>query len=119
MTKRGIAHIEIPAANRKASAEFYEKMFGWTIHHHEDLKYSTFESGNVGGGFTEIGDPFPQPGNVVVYVYSDDIEADLKKIESLGGKLMMPKTEIPGTGWFAMFSDPAGNTMALFTETSK
>jgi predicted enzyme related to lactoylglutathione lyase len=27
----------------------------------------------------------------------------------------MPKTEIPGTGWFAIFSDPTGVTLALYT----
>lgn len=117
--KRAIVHIEIPAGDRKQLSEFYEKMFGWGIRHHDDMKYSIFESGNVGGGFTEVGDPFPQPGDVVIYMDSDDIEADLKKIESLGGKTMMEKTEIPGQGWFAMFSDPAGNTMALYTAGNK
>ena len=26
-----------------------------------------------------------------------------------------PKTEIPGQGWFAIFSDPTGNRLALYT----
>ena len=33
MTKRNIVHIEIPTSNSKASAEFYQKLFGWHIEH--------------------------------------------------------------------------------------
>jgi predicted enzyme related to lactoylglutathione lyase len=27
----------------------------------------------------------------------------------------VPKTEIPGMGWYAIFSDPTGNRIGLFT----
>jgi predicted enzyme related to lactoylglutathione lyase len=27
----------------------------------------------------------------------------------------MPKTEIPGFGWFGMFMDPTGNRVGLYT----
>jgi hypothetical protein len=56
-----------------------------------------------------------KPGDVMVYIDSPDIEADLKKIEAAGGKLKVPKTEIPGQGWFAFFEDPTGNIVALYT----
>ena len=52
---------------------------------------------------------------VVPYVHSHDIDADLKKAESLGAKVQVPKTEIPMTGWFALFADPSGNTIGLYT----
>jgi hypothetical protein len=54
-------------------------------------------------------------GDVVVYVDSEVIEADLKRIEQAGGKTVYPKIEIPGIGWFATFTDPAGSTPALYT----
>jgi predicted enzyme related to lactoylglutathione lyase len=31
----------------------------------------------------------------------------------------MPKTEIPGIGWWGMFTDPTGNKIGLFTDTSQ
>ena len=35
-------------------------------------------------------------------------------VEARGGKTILPKTEIPGVGWFAFFADPTGNQVALF-----
>mgnify|MGYP006159671681 CR=1 FL=1 len=54
-------------------------------------------------------------GQVIVYIHSDDIEADLKKVEQLGGKVVHPKSEIPQTGWYAFFQDPTGNVLGLYT----
>ncbi|MBV9707198.1 MAG: VOC family protein, partial [Chloroflexi bacterium] len=45
--------------------------------------------------------------------------ASLAKVEELGGKTVRSKTEIPNTGWFAIFTDPTGNTIALFTNTER
>ena len=39
----------------------------------------------------------------------------LAKIEANGGKAIMPKTEIPGVGWFGVFADATGGTLALYT----
>ena len=37
------------------------------------------------------------------------------RAESLGAKTLMPKTSIPGIGWFALFADPTGNQVGLYT----
>jgi len=116
MTKRNIVHVEIPAANRQVSAKFYSDLFGWDAEHFEEMKYSMFQAGNAGGGYPEIGDDY-HVGSVIVYIDSQDIDADLKRIEQAGGKTVYPKTEIPGFGSYAMFNDPAGNTLALWTGT--
>ena len=67
-----------------------------------------------GGGFTSI-DENVRPGNVLIYVNSEDIEADLKKAVQLGGTILQEKMEIPATGWFGIFQDPSGNSIALYT----
>jgi predicted enzyme related to lactoylglutathione lyase len=38
--------------------------------------------------------------------------------EALGGKILTPRSEIPGMGWYGLFSDPTGNLVGLFTDTS-
>ena len=38
---------------------------------------------------------------------------DLNKAESLGGKTIMPPTEIPDYVTIALFADPHGNTIGL------
>jgi len=69
-----------------------------------------------GGGFVQVGGMGDYNlGEVLIYVYTNDIDASLAQAESLGGKILQPKTEIPHIGWFAFFSDPSGNRIALFT----
>ena len=115
MSKRNVVHVEIPAANAEAAAKFYRELFGWKITPVPEMNYTMWEDGSgSGGGFPQVSDENPA-GQVLVYIDSDDIEADLKEVEKLGGKVIHPKTEIPQTGWFGVFRDPTGNTLALYT----
>jgi predicted enzyme related to lactoylglutathione lyase len=49
-----------------------------------------------------------------VYVGVDSIEETVKKIEAAGGRIVVPKMEVPGMGWFTTFLDPEGNEMSLW-----
>ena len=115
MSKRNVVHIEIPTADVTASAKFYETLFGWKMEHAPEFDYTMWSDGSgYGGGFNKVSEENPV-GEVLVYIASADIDADLKPVEKLGGKVVRPKTDIPGTGWFALFKDPTGNTLALYT----
>ena len=115
MSKRNVVHIEIPAVDIKAAGEFYEGLFGWKLTHDETFNYMMWDpSEGPGGGFAEVTEEYPV-GQLLVHIASEDIEADLKAVERLGGKVAKPKTEIPGIGWYAIFRDPTGNAMALYT----
>ncbi len=116
MSKRNIVHVEIPAANVEAAGKFYADLFGWKISPMPEMNYTMFEAGDGDeyGGFPQVSPENPA-GQVLVYIHSDDIEADLKKVEKLGGKVIYQKAEIPQTGWFGVFQDPTGNVLALYT----
>ncbi len=116
MSKRNIVHVEIPAANTEAAGKFYQDLFGWKIQPMPEMNYTMWEAGDgvSYGGFPQVSDENPA-GQVLVYIASDDIDADLKKAEKLGGKVVHPKAEIPGMGWFGMFQDPTGNVLGLYT----
>lgn len=116
MSKRNIVHVEIPAANTETAGKFYQDLFGWKIQPMPEMNYTMWEAGDGStyGGFPQVSDENPA-GQVLVYIASDDIDADLKKAEKLGGKVVHPKTEIPGMGWFGMFQDPTGNVLGLYT----
>ena len=43
----------------------------------------------------------------------DNPQAYLDKVESKGGKTVMPVTEIPGMVILAQFADPEGNVVGL------
>ena len=115
MSKRNIVHVEIPAANVQEAGKFYEDLFGWKLQHVRARNYTSWAAGyGPRGGFTEVSPEFPV-GQVLVYIDSDDIEADLKMVEKLGGKVLRQKEAIPNTGWWGVFKDPTGNVLALFT----
>ena len=116
MSKRNVVHVEIPAANVEGAGKFYRELFGWKITHDPELNYSMWEAvdGDAYGGFPQVSDEAPA-GHVLVYIASDDIDSDLKKVEQLGGKIIHPKAEIPQTGWYAFFQDPTGNVLGLYT----
>lgn len=115
MSKRNVVHVEIPAANVEAAGRFYQELFGWKLQHMPEMNYTMWEDETgAGGGFPQVSENNPA-GQVLVYIDSDDIEADLKKVEKLGGKVLQPKMEIPQTGWFGIFQDPTGNVLALYT----
>lgn len=112
MTKRNIVHIEIPTRNHEESIKFYEGLFGWKTEHFPDMNYTTWEADEHPGGGFSAGS---KPGEVLIHVNSDDIEADLKKAKSLGATIVREKTEIPNIGWWGVFKDPTGNMIALYT----
>jgi hypothetical protein len=115
MSKRNIVHIEIPAAETTKAAQFYQLLFGWKTTRDEAMNYTMWEPAEgPGGGFNPLGDQV-KPGDVLIYIDSDDIDADLIKVGELGGTVITPKREISGIGWFGVFKDPTGNTIALYT----
>jgi len=118
-----IVHVDIPAKDTRQAAEFYQKLFDWNLRHVEEFNYTMFqpESG-PGGGFVQANSP--SPGNeysysinsLLIYVETDDIEGTLARAEALGGKTLLGKTEIPMTGWWAVFRDPDGSNIGLYTD---
>jgi len=116
MSKRNIVHVEIPSADPDAAGKFYSDLFGWKTSSMPEMNYVMWEAGEGDeyGGFPKVSDENPA-GQVLVYIASDDIDADLKKAEKLGGKIVHKKTEIQGMGWYGVFQDPTGNVLALYT----
>jgi predicted enzyme related to lactoylglutathione lyase len=117
--KHPIVHIELPAANPAESAQFYNKLFGWPSENMPEMDYWSFlTEENHGGGFNKIDSPNApfqvKPGEVIIYVNTDDLDASLARAEELGGSVVVPRTEIPMMGWFAIFRDPSGNRIGVF-----
>lgn len=115
MSKRNVVHVEFSSRNFDESGKFYHELFDWKITPMPELDYSLWEAADgTGGGFNPLGGN-TKAGDVLVYVDSDDIEADLKKAKSLGATIIQEKHEIPQQGWFGIFRDPTGNMVALYT----
>ncbi|HEY2823962.1 MAG TPA: VOC family protein [Gemmatimonadales bacterium] len=114
-----ICYVEIPATDPKASAAFYEKVFGWKSRARGDgVPAFDDTTGQVSGSFLKGRKPSREPG-IMTYVMVDHIEGTLAAIEKAGGKTVTAKTAIGGGGYWASFTDLAGNLIGLYGETQK
>jgi uncharacterized protein len=107
-----VVHFEVTGQDGKKLQEFYSKTFGWNVNADNPMNYGIVEGqeGGIGGGIS-AGDGGTK--QVTFYIAVDNPQAYLDKIESKGGKTVMPVTEIPGMVILAQFADPEGNIVGL------
>jgi predicted enzyme related to lactoylglutathione lyase len=113
----GFCHIEIPSKDLSKAKGFYEGVFGWKVYGMEGFdNYLLFETGDgIGGGFSpQLA--LNQTAGILLHILVADIENTLDKIEQHGGQTVLPKTEIPGMGYYAVFSDAEGNQLGIYSE---
>lgn len=119
MAGQPIVHVDFASSDPGAAATFFAEIFGWQVQHDQNFDYHMFRAGGgPGGGFVKADEQNRAEG-ALVYVGVDDIEATLAQVEARGGKTIQPKMEIPGTGWFGIFTEPGGARVALYTEMHK
>src|SRR6266496_5566390 len=82
-----ICYVEIPASDIARSADFYRKVFGWTIRQRGDGS-TAFDDGvgEVSGTWVLGRPPAPAPG-LLVYIMVDDVAAMLDTIIANGGEV--------------------------------
>jgi len=106
-------HIQLASTDPARTRKFFEDVFAWTFEDIPEMDYATFEApSGPGGGLTAPMEG--QPPGILSYLLSSDVDADLRRIEGAGGRVLRPKTEIPGIGWWALFEEPTGIVLALF-----
>ncbi|MCI4360793.1 MAG: VOC family protein [Thermoplasmata archaeon] len=120
-TPGSIVHVELASKDPAATRKFLEAVFGWKFKKEEmppPDEYWTFEAGNGprGGVTSPMGS---QKAGTLNYVLVDTVDAAVKKIVAHGGTIMMPKTEIPSVGWFAVYELPGGIVQAVFQTARK
>jgi uncharacterized protein len=109
-----VVHFEIGGPDDGPLLRFYGELFGWRLTRVPGgVNYTLVDTQggagvNGGIGRSGTGDPWAS-----FYVEVDDLQAVLDKAESLGGKTVLPITEIPGMVAFAMFDDPDGLLVGL------
>lgn len=115
-----ICHLEFMSTNLGETTAFYEQIFGWSTTPMGD-EYSIWHPGGdaMGGGFTlKKPEDVADAQRTIAYIEVEDIEATLTRIEEHGGKTAYPKTRISEEhGFFAMFIDPQGNMLGLWSKT--
>lgn len=115
MAARPIVHIEISSKDRDKTVNFFSEVFGWNALVTPGSAYALYTADNGPDvGFNPVSDDNPA-GTVILYIQSADIDKDLEQIKKNGGKEILGKQLIPQTGWFAIFEDPTGNRLGLYT----
>jgi len=106
---------EITGKDGPALQHFYARLFDWQVQDAGDGSgYGLVQAADkgIGGGIGAAQDG--GPGQVTSYVEVDDPSAYLNKAEGLGGRTLVPPTEIPQFGLtFAFFADPEGHVVGL------
>ena len=107
-----VVHFEVSGKNLDRLESFYSELFGWkTQKAGGGMPYAMVEKedNGIGGG---IGQAPEGNGHVTFYVDTDDPQATLDKAEQLGGKTILPVTELPQVT-IALFADPEGHVIGL------
>lgn len=107
--QNSFCHVEIPVTDISRARDFYEKLFGWEVRNTPDPGYALIP----GGGLRKV--DRVSGGGAINYVCVDSLETYLGKVEELGGKVEINR-EPAGDGWCALFRDPDGNTLGLYTQ---
>jgi uncharacterized protein len=111
--------FEIPVTDFTRAKKFYETLYGAEI---MEVPFPIGKYGmlpadmqnGIGGGLVQ-GEGFePSDKGTIVYLNGgEDLSIPLAKVESAGGKILMPKTAIGGNGFMAYILDTEGNKVAL------
>ncbi|EMY79991.1 VOC family protein [Psychroflexus gondwanensis] len=115
-----ISWFEIPALNFNQSINFYNQIFDIEMETNLDKNYAmAFFPVNKGIGGSIVAGPGSTPGESGPLIYLNagkDLNLVLGKVEKAGGRIVMPKTLINDEdGYFAIFIDPEGNKLALYS----
>jgi len=107
-----VIHFEVTGRDAPALQKFYSEVFGWKIDANNPNGYGWVEHdpGEIVGG---IGPALSGPGQTTFYVRADDPEGVLRHVEQLGGKVIMPLTEVAPNTKIALFADPEGHVIGL------
>ncbi|MGH8639853.1 MAG: VOC family protein, partial [Burkholderiales bacterium] len=118
-----VVHFEIPFDDKQRAMKFYTDAFGWRLVDMPQMNYviaSTVEvddqqmpkeKGAINGGLFQRPTDAPNPS---IYVGVSSVDAAIKKVEAAGGKVVTPRTPIPGMGAYARIADSEGNVIGLF-----
>ena len=112
-----LCHFELMTDDAARCKAFYGAVFDWKFDDEAMPGYTIVNTGQDpnGGVFARPKDT-PHPC-MNVYFKVEDIAKTLAAAAGHGGKVLVPKTPIPGVGHFAMFTDPEGIVIGVMQPT--
>ena len=109
-----VVHFEIPADNNERAIKFYSTVFGWKIEQFPPTEYWIATTGEDNKpGINGAIMPRGKDKCVINTIDVPSVDAFIDLIKKNGGKILQPKTTIPGIGYFAYFQDTEGNKLGI------
>jgi uncharacterized protein len=119
---RPVVHFEVIGQDPAKLQSYYGELFGWEFHTGDAAteavsrpgSYGFVDGSTIGDGINGgVGGGDGYERRVLFYVGVPNVEAALKKAESLGGKRQMGPEGTPGTLVVGRFTDPEGNLIGV------
>ena len=118
--KNAINWFEIPVTDFDRAKSFYATIFDGEITEMPmpNAKYGVLPydqaSEGVGGAIIQADGLQPSQGGSNLYLNGgEDLSVVLSRVETAGGKVVLPKTNIGDNGFMASFIDSEGNRLSL------
>jgi uncharacterized protein len=107
---------DLMTADPKKAEEFYSKAAGWGTQEFDKMPYTMWTvNGTPIGGVMPLPPETGAPPHWLAYIAVPDVDATVEQTESLGGKTIVPATDIPNVGRYAVLADPQGAVFSAFT----
>ena len=109
---------ELITTDVEKAKEFYTNLLGWgTEAMPGGMPYTIVKAGDIqaGGMMARTPEMGEVPPHWMAYIAVDDVDDVVSKVESLGGQIYAPATDIPGVGRFSIIADPTGAAVGLIT----
>lgn len=106
---------DLMTSDPKKAEAFYTKVMGWGTQPFEGMPYTMWtRDGAPIGGVGQV-EPPTMPPHWIAYVAVPNVDAAVTQAEGLGGQTIVPGTDIPTVGRFAVLADPQGAVFSVFT----
>jgi predicted enzyme related to lactoylglutathione lyase len=116
--------FEIYVEDFERAVKFYTQVFKRELkeipvdnERHSQMRYAIFkgdpESSGASGALVKLDVAKPGIGGTFVYFGSEDIDAELSRVEAAGGKVVRPKQGVGDLGFIALIEDTEGNMIGL------
>ena len=117
-TNGAFSWMELMTTDPKAAERFYSQLLGWELEANAmgHAGYTVVKAGGQAiGGIMQMPKEVPAgvPPHWGGYVTVADVDATVKKAQSLGGKVHVQPREIPKVGRFAVLADPQGAVFSV------
>jgi predicted enzyme related to lactoylglutathione lyase len=125
--KNAVNWFEIYTSDFERAKNFYSKVFKCQLtdmpvdsERHAQMQYAAFpnnqNSEGASGALVKLDVAKPGVGGTLVYFDSEEIDAELSRVENAGGKIIRPKLNIGDFGFIALIEDTEGNMVGLHSK---